>query len=87
MNATHPLDRPGERSVIVAALKVSQQAISNWKAREVPIEHCLQIELATNGRITRKELRPNDFWKIWPDLPMDGAHEVSTGQQPAAQGV
>ena len=29
---------------------------------------CLVIESATNGKVTRQDLRPGDFWKIWPDL-------------------
>lgn len=36
--------------------------------RPVPIEHCLAIERATDGRVTRQALRPDDFLKIWPDL-------------------
>lgn len=31
-------------------------------------ELCLTIETATKRTVTRQELRPNDFWKIWPDL-------------------
>ncbi len=29
---------------------------------------CMQIEKATNGLVTRKDLRPNDFHIIWPEL-------------------
>ena len=25
--------------------------------------------LAAKGAVTRQELRPNDYWLIWPDLP------------------
>ena len=31
-------------------------------------ELAVAIERATSGAVTRQELRPNDFWKIWPDL-------------------
>ena len=31
--------------------------------------NCLAIERATNGAVTRQDLRPADFWLIWPDLP------------------
>jgi DNA-binding transcriptional regulator YdaS (Cro superfamily) len=31
--------------------------------------YCLAIERATNGAVTRQELRPDDYWLIWPDLP------------------
>lgn len=44
----------------------------------MPIEHCLSIEQATDGKVTRQELRPNDFWRIWPDLahlaPQENTH-------------
>jgi len=36
--------------------------------RPVPIEHCLAIERAVSGQITRQALRPKDFRRIWPDL-------------------
>ncbi len=36
--------------------------------RPVPIEHCLAIERAVGGQITRQSLRPKDFQRIWPDL-------------------
>lgn len=32
---------------------------------------CAAIEKQTGGEITRKDLRPEDFWKIWPDLERD----------------
>ena len=68
MEEKHPLDTDGVRSEIAEAVGVSHQAISNWKTRGVPIEHCLAIERATKGAVTRKELRPKDYWLIWPDL-------------------
>jgi DNA-binding transcriptional regulator YdaS (Cro superfamily) len=39
--------------------------------RAISPERCVAIEKATNGAVTRKDLRPNDFWKIWPDLSKD----------------
>ncbi|MDR2219752.1 MAG: helix-turn-helix domain-containing protein [Methylobacillus sp.] len=30
---------------------------------------CLSVERASNGEVTRQDLRPNDYWRIWPDLP------------------
>lgn len=29
---------------------------------------CLAIERATGGQVTRQDLRPDDYWLIWPDL-------------------
>jgi DNA-binding transcriptional regulator YdaS (Cro superfamily) len=37
--------------------------------RKVPsAEIALAIERATYALVTRKELRPDDCWRIWPDL-------------------
>jgi len=36
--------------------------------RPVPIKYCLQIERYTEGKVTRRDLRPNDFAQIWPEL-------------------
>lgn len=38
--------------------------------------HCLAIERATNGAVTRRDLRPDDWHLIWPELAKaDGAPE------------
>jgi len=31
-------------------------------------ENCVALELATDGVITRKDLRPDDWWMLWPEL-------------------
>lgn len=31
-------------------------------------ENCTGLELATSGAITREELRPNNWHRIWPEL-------------------
>lgn len=51
-------------------LDVSPQAIHEWKKakRPIPVDRCTQIELATAGAVTRKDLRPDDWEKIWPEL-------------------
>lgn len=68
MEAIHPLDKAGVRAAIADVIGVSPQAVSNWKVREVPIEHCAAIEKATHGAVTRQELRPDDWQHIWPEL-------------------
>ena len=51
-------------------LGISQGLVSMWSsgARPVPIERCVEIERATDGKVTRQELRPDDWHKIWPEL-------------------
>lgn len=31
-------------------------------------KRCVEIEIATNSKVTRKDLRPNDWHEIWPEL-------------------
>lgn len=67
-----PLDRAIERASGVSALArligVNQSTVSMWRARggSVPVEHCAAIEAATG--VTRRELRPDDWSRIWPEL-------------------
>lgn len=54
---------------------ITVQAVYKWEKSErgVPIEHCRVIEDATNGAVTRHDLRPDIF-----DAP------VAVTQQPEA---
>lgn len=82
----HPLDKAsrlvGGRAELAHPLGVSVAAIGNWKKRGVPIEHCVRIERATGGEVSRRHLRPLDFLDYWPELEQVGATEVR-----ALQGV
>lgn len=44
--------------------------VSPWFTtdRVLPPEHCVTIEQATGGAVTRKDLRPDDWEAIWPEL-------------------
>ncbi len=60
-------------SALARIIGVTQSAVSNWRSRTgpVPIEHCAAIESATEGAVTRRELRPDDWHRIWPELVTD----------------
>jgi len=69
----HPIDAAarllGGRDVLAARLGLtSVGAIGNWKVRGVPIEHCARIERELGGVVSRRELRPDDWMDIWPEL-------------------
>ena len=76
----HPLDYAclllGGRPELARRLKVTPAAVGNWKTREVPIQHCPAIERMTEGRVSRQQLRPDDWQVIWPEL----AERQSEGQ-------
>lgn len=44
--------------------------VSRWACgkRPVPLERCYAIERVTKGAVTRRDLRPNDWQQIWPEL-------------------
>jgi len=49
---------------------VSPALVYQWRTgrRPVPVKHCALIELATDGAVTRRDLRPSDCTQIWPEL-------------------
>lgn len=61
----------------------STQTVSNWRVRGVPLLHCAAIELATGGTVTRRDLRPNDWWRIWPEL-VTAEHPIPAEARDAA---
>jgi DNA-binding transcriptional regulator YdaS (Cro superfamily) len=53
--------------------------VSNWRVRGVPISQCSAIESATSGAVTRRDLRPDDWHRIWPEL-VTAEHPAPTQQ-------
>lgn len=51
-------------------LSVPNVSISNWAngKRPIPIRWIPVIEDKTNGLVSRKDLRPNDWHVLWPEL-------------------
>jgi DNA-binding transcriptional regulator YdaS (Cro superfamily) len=58
----------GGLSALAALIGTSSARLNNWRSRGVPIECCFEVETATGGAITRRDLRPDDWQKIWPEL-------------------
>ena len=54
------------------ARKIKAQApdVLRWAngQRTPPVIWCVRIESATGGVVTRRDLRPDDFAEIWPEL-------------------
>lgn len=63
-------ERLGSQAGLAKAIDVAPAIVHQWRSgvRPVPVQHCLAIERATNGAVTRRDLRPDDFHLIWPDL-------------------
>jgi len=60
----------GGASALARRLGLPPQVIHSWAtgARPIPIIRCVEIEELTGGEVTRKQLRPDDWWQIWPEL-------------------
>ena len=65
-------------------LNVTVGAVGNWKVRGVPIEHCNAIERATQGIVTRRDLRPDDWQTIWPELAQAPAQSAQVATESVA---
>lgn len=73
MNAIHKaIQIVGGKSSLARAIGVSPQMVSQWvrptNPKPIPITRCVAIEQATNGIVSRKDLRPDDWQLIWPEL-------------------
>ena len=63
-------DLCGGQAALADQIGVKQQHVWNWLNRPggVPPEHCAAIQSATKGAVMRWDLRPDDWWRIWPEL-------------------
>jgi DNA-binding transcriptional regulator YdaS (Cro superfamily) len=60
----------GTATELAEKISVSISYLSQMIAGDTAISpaRCVQIEQATNGEVTRKDLRPDDWAAIWPEL-------------------
>ena len=72
MNLTEYIKKNGRGTLSGLAKQIEGHAsdISDWANgyRPVPPSRCVAIESATAGKVTRQDLRPDDYWLIWPEL-------------------
>ena len=57
------INKAGSQQALAAAIGVSQQQVSYLmtKAKRIPAEVAIAVERATEGEVTRAELRPDLF--------------------------
>ncbi|MBQ0917483.1 helix-turn-helix domain-containing protein [Hydrogenophaga aromaticivorans] len=76
MKLNEYLSKPDSLSVAKLAELIgvkSDAQVRQWQhgysGRQPSPEYALAIERATGGSVKRQDLRPDDYWLIWPDLP------------------
>lgn len=75
----HPIEKAaevaGSEKALADRLGVTKAAVWQWKqpGRKTPIEHCAAIERLCGHAVTRRELRPDDWQAIWPELAEPGS--------------
>jgi DNA-binding transcriptional regulator YdaS (Cro superfamily) len=75
----------GGLSALAEKIGINPARLGNWRVRGVPIESCALIERVTEGQVTRKELRPDDWQLIWPELlELHHTSRRSTDPEPEA---
>lgn len=64
------LSRRGEQSRMAKVLGVSRSQMSQMVSGSCAIsnERCVVIENLTSGLVSRKDLKPDEWKKIWPEL-------------------
>lgn len=72
---TYLKDNPEKRRALAQEMNIGIANIYQWMRglRPVPVERL------TQGAVTRKDLRPNDWHEIWPELA------VNESSQPHSQ--
>lgn len=84
----------GTAAKLAAALGVSPSYLSQMARGTAPIsaERCVAIERETAGLVTRIDLKPKDWWLIWPELDsqeraLKGIAAIDDVQPPVGDGA
>ena len=64
------LAQDGAQAKMAADLAISTAQVWQWKTgrRPVPYEYGAAIERSTGGQVTRRDLFPSSWARIWPEL-------------------
>jgi len=66
------IDLLGGTAKVARMCKIDPAAVSNWRIRGIPADKYMllgaRIEKESHGLVSRKDLFPNSFWLIWPEL-------------------
>lgn len=74
----------GRQAALAKAINAYAPDVSRWAdgKRQIPFEHGAAIEAATGGLVTRKEMFPGDWERLWPELVSQGVRRVTDATIP-----
>ena len=71
------IDLLGGTAKVARMCKVDPAAVSNWRVRGIPADKYMflgaRIETESHGLVSRKDLFPNNYFLIWPELLKNNA--------------
>ncbi len=64
------IDCAGGQTALAVQLGLAPSNVVVWlkNDRPIPVQHVKKIIEITGGKVSVKDLRPNDWEKIWPEL-------------------
>lgn len=77
----------GAQAALAKASTTPAPLLSQWAsgARPVPVDRCAQLEATTGRQVMRWDLRPDDWYRHWPELiGADGAPAIPQSEPKAA---
>jgi DNA-binding transcriptional regulator YdaS (Cro superfamily) len=82
-------EKRGRSLALARAVGVSAPMVSDWANRKkpIPVERGAAIERATDGEVTRKEMFPDSWQNIWPELALPGVAEALAHSTKPATGI
>jgi DNA-binding transcriptional regulator YdaS (Cro superfamily) len=66
------IDLLGGTNKVAKMCKVASTAVTQWRKNGIPVERFMflgaRIEKESHGLVSRKDLFPNNYFLIWPEL-------------------
>lgn len=72
-------EKRGRQAALAKAIGAYAPDVSRWAdgTRPIPVAYGAAIESATEGKVTRQEMFPDDWVRIWPELARRRTDRVS----------
>lgn len=79
----------GRLAALAKHIGVSPPNVVAWAGgqKPIPMVHAAAIEQFTGGAVTRREMFPDSWHRIWPELATTSPATTDQQQQPVGQGV